>query len=304
MSMGDENSDGTLMNEQTIRDFAMREALGLLEDLESERFEVAFEQMSPDEQAAVLDLQAAVVREVAGAGDETPDRALRYHVLARLTEEMASDPAASGPLATIGRGGNHSGRQAPAAVNGSSVSELQFDRVSRSAAVWRAAAFALGSAVITLLFFQWRTEGTLNLVVERLGDQVVTDEIIQMAGPELDLSLYLENPTAIVTAFTAGAEGRGIGSMFAESIRRDEDGNILEGPRRGMLVCFQLPSEVEGVRVVAIRPTGEEVELGEFDVQNRQQLAALKLDLTDLPETGLAYEVRDRYTGDVLLRSV
>ena len=63
MPMGDEKQgqDGNLLDEQTVRDFAMREALGLLEDLESERFELAFEQMTPDEQAAVLDLQAAVV---------------------------------------------------------------------------------------------------------------------------------------------------------------------------------------------------------------------------------------------------
>ena len=112
MPMGDEKQgqDGNLLDEQTVKDFAMREALGLLEDLESERFEVAFEQMTPDEQAAVLDLQAAVVREVAGAGDETPDRALRYRVLARMTEEMASDPATRGPLATIGSDATRAGR--------------------------------------------------------------------------------------------------------------------------------------------------------------------------------------------------
>ena len=71
-----------------LRDLAIREVVQLLDEHESVRLESSFSGLTPDQQAEILDLQAAVAREINAAGEESPDRSLRYRVLARVAEAI------------------------------------------------------------------------------------------------------------------------------------------------------------------------------------------------------------------------
>ena len=102
-----------------LREMAMLEALGLLDSVDESRFEETFGGLSPAQQAELLDLQAAVSAEIAAAGEEKPDRALRYKVLARLASEIDQDQVACGPIASIGA--RSQGRSMPSAAKASSV---------------------------------------------------------------------------------------------------------------------------------------------------------------------------------------
>lgn len=301
----DNTSDATdgvpALDHQDVRDLAMREALGILDASESAAFEDLFGRMTPDDQAAVLDLQAAVAREIAGAGEDAPDRSLRYRVLARLTEEMAADPAARGPLAVIGAAASREslGRGREVRLGDAPiVTELQFDRIRRSAGVWRVASLALGSAVLSLGLLQYQAQNTIGLVVDRLGDQVVTDDIRDLVDPSLDIDRFIDQQTAVAMSLVATTGVEGAGVVLAEPPMTSGSDT-----RAALLVALKLPEDIQAVKVVAVLPSGKIMALDSFDLRGRTQLVTAALDLSELPDTGFIIEVRDGATGEVLLRS-
>jgi hypothetical protein len=286
------------MDDVSVRDLAMRETLGLLDQEETALLERLFANMTPDDQAAVLDLQAAVAREIGGAGVEEPDRALRYRVLARLAEESAVDAAASGPLATIGAArAARSGT--PVMPRVGQVSELQFDRVSRSAAVWRAASFALGSAVLTLAALMFQTQANTRVVVDRSRDDVVTRELLDLVGDQAQISRFLHSGTGVVRSLT-GVDSAidGTAVLFREE-RASKNGDLP-----AIILALRLPTSVSAIQVVAVLEDGSQRELGQYDVAGRSAIAAIPLDLGGIELAGAVLELRDLGTGEVLMRTV
>jgi len=309
----------TPLGVEVIRDLAMREALGLLDEDESALFEEAFVVMTPDDQAAVLDLQAAVAREIAGGGNDEPDRALRYKVLARLTEEMASDRSASGPIAVIGSAGSiggagtrSAGRPTSAArgategggvppIDGvSAPRELQFRRVRRSAAVWRAASFALGAAAIAFGVLHYQGQSVSQQLLGERASDIVADRLGDLFGDEIDLARYLDSSTAVVEALAAvPGSNAGAGFFIRESKPR------TNGDRPAVLLGFQFPVEVTDVTVVAVRidGSGTAKDFGRFQLNGRTAFAALPLRLEGIDLATVFFEVRDAATGEALMRT-
>ncbi len=289
--------------EDVLRDLAMREALGLLDDDESAALEHAFAILTPDAQAAILDLQAAVAREIAGGGVEKPDRSLRYKVLARLTEEMSSDLSASGPIAVIGgprRGGRRSSGPVGAEFD-SPISELQFERVSRSAAVWRAASFALGAAGIALFGLLFRAQAVSDHLLDQKSSEIVAERFGGLFGDQLDIRRLLDSGTAVVTPLAslptenATADGAGI-------LLREKSPNAA-GLMPAALLGFQFPPETRSIEVVAVRLDGTgEQSLGTFQVGGRT-FAAISLELGEVDLANVRLEVRDLDSGNVVLRT-
>ncbi len=288
------------MDDAAIRDLAMREVLGLLDEPESADLEQAFASMTPDEQAAILDLQAAVARELAGAGSETPDRSLRYQVLARLTQEMETDVASAGPLAVIGaRSVDRSfrGTGSRSAMAGP-ITELQFDRVSRSAAVWRAATFALGSAVLALAALTYRSQNVTRTIVDRLGDQVISQEIIDLVGEQAEIAAYFRSSTAVFSPLASATDDISMSGLLCREARP-----TLGGKFPATLLGFSFPARVGSIRIVAIETGGRLVDLGTFNTDGRAPFAAFPVELASVDLAGAVFEIRDGETGSVLMRT-
>ncbi len=295
------SDEGASLGVEVLRDLAMREALGLLDADESALFEEAFGEMTPDDQAAMLDLQAAVAREIAGGGTEEPDRSLRYKVLARLTEEMASDASAAGPIAVIGSASSIGRRSRPVSANPrtDAVSELQFERVSRSAAVWRAASFALGAAAVALSVLHFQGQAVSNQLLQQKADSVIAERLAGLFGEDVDLGRFLYSGTAVVSALAALPEADGSAGFLLRESRANSAGEMP-----ALLLGFQFPPSVVDVEVVAVRRDGSgEVVLDRFNVTGRSTYAALPLELGGIDIANVILEVRDADTGRTLMRT-
>ncbi|MFM1832189.1 MAG: hypothetical protein RLZZ461_505 [Planctomycetota bacterium] len=292
---------GVALSEDALRDLAMREVLGLLDDAEAVDFEKAFTSMTPDDQAAVLDLQAAVAREIAGGGVEEPDRALRYKVLARMTEEIAGDLSISGPIAVIGgvdgpgrrRSIHRTHRQHDAAI-----SELQFERVRRSAAVWRAASFALAAATITISGLLYQGQTNVNQLLGSKASEVIAERFGGLFGTDLDIRSFLEDSIAVASSLASVETGKpGAGMLLRRGKANDA------GLMPAALLCVQLPEGTTRIGVFAVPNDGsEDLSLGELEVAG-STVAAVPLELGEIDLPNVRFEVRDLDTGAVILRT-
>ena len=292
------------LSDEVVRDLAMREALGLLDEDESALFETVFESMTPDDQAAVLDLQSAVAREIAGGGTDEPDRALRYKVLARLTEEMSSDLSVAGPIATIGTASRIGSRPRSASFrfDDERISELRFDRVRRSAAVWRAASFALAAAGIALFGLLFRAQSVSDHLLDQRSSEIIAERFGGLFGDEVDIRRLLASTTAVVTPLVASSTDAA--AADGASILLREKDSTTAGLMPAALLGFQFPPETRRVEVVAVRlDGGGERSLGAFDVTGRT-FAALPLELGGIPLANVRLEVRDQASGTVIFRTV
>ncbi len=288
-------------DEDSLRDLAMREVLGLLEDDEAAGFEEAFVAMTPDDQAAVLDLQAAVAREIAAGGIDEPDRALRYKVLAKLTEEMSGDIAASGPIAVIGGTADPGRRRPLQAARGRDelgVTQLQFDRVRRSAAVWRAASFALCAATIAFFGLHYQGQANMNQLLGTRANEVVAERFSGLFGDDVDIRSFFEDSTAVASPLASTRSGDpGAGLLLRRGKLNDA------GLMPAALLCLQLPQATTEVEVFAVPIDGSSaIALGQFPVTSTTA-AALPLELGGIDLANIRLEVRDAGSGTVLLRT-
>ena len=286
---------------EELRDLAILETLGLLEEVDEAKFERAFAGLSPDQQAELLDLQSAVAVEIAAAGDEEPDRALRYKVLARLAAEIDQDESACGPIASIGervRAIGSDARVTPgSAMTGSDAgsdagSMIDFRRMRRSSMIWRAAAFVLGSSLIALVVIQQQT-ASLSARLLDLADNNISLKELQgrldgIGFPENDARLLFDSSTARSIALS-GSTGAGI-------LVIEEAG---EAPGQGMMMLFDMPVSTM-VRLVAFEPDSPEAPVLLYE-GSVGRFSASPIDLQSRSLQGLAFEIREVGTGKVLL---
>ena len=284
---------------EELRDLAILETLGLLEEVDEAKFERAFAGLSPDQQAELLDLQSAVAVEIAAAGDEEPDRALRYKVLARLAAEIDQDESACGPIASIGdrvRAIGSDARVTPGLTPAEADANLMIvvRRMRRSSMIWRAAAFVLGSSLIALVVIQQQT-ASLSARLLDLADNNISLKELQgrldgIGFPENDARLLFDSSTARSIALS-GSTGAGI-------LVIEEAG---EAPGHGMMMLFDMPVSTM-VRLVVFEPDSPEapVQLYEGSVG---RFSASPIDLQSRSLQGLAFEIREVGTGKVLLAS-
>lgn len=282
-----------------LRDLAILETLGLLEEVDEAKFERAFAGLSPDQQAELLDLQSAVAVEIAAAGDEEPDRALRYKVLARLASEIDQDASACGPIASIGervRAIGSDARSTPGLAPAEADANLMIvvRRMRRSSMIWRAATFVLGSSLIALVVIQQQTTNLSSRLLD-LADNNISLKELQgkldgIGFPENDARLLFDSTTARSVAM-AGSTGAGI-------LVIEEAG---EAPGHGMMMLFDMPDSTM-VRLVAFEPGSTEVPVVLYEGEVGR-FSASPIDLQGRSLQGLAFEIREAGTDKVLLKN-
>ncbi|MAC20501.1 MAG: hypothetical protein CMJ23_12650 [Phycisphaerae bacterium] len=290
-----------------IRDLALREVLNLLDETESARLESAFDRMTPDQQAEILDLQAAVAREIASAGSEVPDRSLRYRVLARVAAAIEEDTESIAPLATIG----DRRRTAPSSdlfrshdADPEEIFEGSEDAIAhrhsasgrgvRGRIVWRAAALVLGSCLMALGVIHNETRSELAKYERFALREILVDQLEMIAEDDLDIRRMLESSTAEAQALSGPG---GAALVLFETVGSSAG--------RGSLVVMGLSPSVKNLELLAVDPNSgiEEIVHSGPASTIPGGLSAVAIDLGDRMVPGTILVLKDADTGREILRS-
>ena len=282
---------GDLPNREELLEIAPLEALGLLDEVEERRFTLGFDAATTSVQDEVRDLQAAVAVEFGSVGGDTPDRALRYRVLAAMSAAVEADDVSCAPIASIGSSASQRLAVAPRETSiGASMSSLNDDtnrreRDTRSSTLWRAAALALGSGLLVTLYFT----NQLSLTARNLAQLALLDlnksDLREQVGPSY--AKFIESGTAVAVSF-GGASGSGAAVMFIEPSSNE-----------GLFLAFDLGEDTGPFRLVARdEVSGEVIDLAVLD--NFSELAAVQIDLTNVP-LGSTFALLDMAGRDILV---
>ena len=285
---------GDLPNREELLEIAPLEALGLLDEVEERRFTLGFDAATTSIQDEVRDLQAAVAVEFGSVGEDTPDRALRYRVLAAMSAAVEADDVSCAPIASIGSPGPQrsavSSRQNAydAAIPGLAEEPARRERDTRSSTLWRAAALALGSGLLVTLYFT----NQLSLTARNLAQLALLDlnksDLREQIGPSY--AKFIESGTAAAVSLS-GESGSGAAVIFIEPSSNE-----------GLFLAFDLGEDTGPFRLVARdQASGEVVDLAVLD--NFSELAAVQIDLTNVP-VGSTFALLDMAGRDILVSQV
>jgi hypothetical protein len=278
------SSVGTSREE--LLELAPLEALGLLDELDERRFDIAFDDSTLSVQDEVRDLQAAVAAEFGSAGSESPDRAMRYRVLAALSSAVDEDDQQCAPIAAIGTPRaihknlmtNRSGEYRED-IDPRLTEAIRRDRYARSSLIWRAAAIALGCGLlVTLYFTNQLSQNSRELVELALGNSN-TVQLREKIGPAYEE--FVASPTSIVhsMASTNPANVSGGITIF-----------IQPQDQKGLLLGFSLAQDVGPYQLFAVdSKSGTESRLRQFT--SLQAIAAVGFSIKGIVP-GSLYEVR------------
>jgi hypothetical protein len=155
------------MNElspQDLLEFADLDVLGLLDEIDSTRFEAAFQKATPADQDVIRERQAKLASQLVGTSDVSAlPESLKARVLESIQSENDAIDSALAPVARIGIGrwrreqaNNPSIQPADDFSRHKLADPLAMRRLQRSSAIWRAASFGLiaGLAVSPQWIFQ------------------------------------------------------------------------------------------------------------------------------------------------------
>jgi hypothetical protein len=186
--------EGLSISREELLELAVADAIGVLDEVDTARFERAFSSAVPSLQAEVRVAQDRVALDRMLLVDEQPPASLRLKTLARVAAAIELEAAGAAPIAMIGPARGHTAERASAvagAVAGSDSSPREFiDHESREAIVreilersamerrppqhlWRAAALFLFAALVVALYFHSEqraiSERMMNFVDGRLS---------------------------------------------------------------------------------------------------------------------------------------
>lgn len=283
----------------SLRDLAIREVVQLLDDHESVELESGFMDLTPDQQAEILDLQAAVAREINAAGDDVPERSLRYRVLARVSEAIENDAEAVAPIASIGRHARRSGVSptiaSETAAPRSDVAMVSWGRM-RTELGWRAAALVFGAALVVLGVMHWRTSDSLDRFERYAIGELPYQDLLEQDASIAAFQVLLRSTTKKEFAL-ASAMGPGSARVVFEPKTKSD---MLEG----LVIVGQLPVATETVQLLILGDDGSEILVGQSDVSPGGLITAfgLSIDRNDLAP-GSTFILKDGLTGQLLLGS-
>ena len=189
------------LTHQELLDFADLDVLGLLDEVDSTRFEAAFQKATPADQDLIRERQAEFATQLVGLPDtKALPEALRARVLGSIQNENDAIDSALAPVARIGIG-----RWRREQASGSLVQpadDVHHDedpilirRLQRSSVIWRAASFGLiaGLAVSLLIGYA---------MVESAKE--ATRLASQRAASEQLAELYPQELASIINNFKSG----------------------------------------------------------------------------------------------------
>ena len=189
-------SEGLSISREELLELAVADAIGVLDEVDTARFERAFSSAAPSLQAEVRVAQDRVALDRMLLVDEQPPASLRLKTLARVAAAIELEAAGAAPIAMIGPARGHTADRAVAgAVAVSDNSPREFiDHESREAIVreilersamerrppqhlWRAAALFLFAALVVALYFHSEqraiSERMMNFVDGRMSADAV-----------------------------------------------------------------------------------------------------------------------------------
>ncbi len=239
-------SEGLSISREELLELAVADAIGVLDEVDTARFERAFSSAVPSLQAEVRVAQDRVALDRMLLVDEQPPASLRLKTLARVAAAIELEAAGAAPIAMIGPARGHTAERASAvagAVAGSDSSPREFiDHESREAIVreilersamerrppqhlWRAAALFLFAALVVALYFHSEqraiSERMMNFVDGRLSEDAMRAIGRATSGFDFEharqLKVYVKNvpDNAGATGIALGA-GSGVGSLLVD----------------------------------------------------------------------------------------
>ena len=245
-------SEGLSISREELLELAVADAIGVLDEVDTARFERAFSSAAPSLQAEVRVAQDRVALDRMLLVDEQPPASLRLKTLARVAAAIELEAAGAAPIAMIGPARGYTADRASAgagasAVAGSDSSPREFiDHESREAIVreilersamerrppqhlWRAAALFLFAALVVALYFQSEqraiSERMMNFVDGRLSEDAMRAIGRATSGFDFEharqLKVYVknvpDNAGATGIALRAGpGGGSGVGSLLVD----------------------------------------------------------------------------------------
>ena len=146
------NTDNDLMTPAELRELADLESLGLLEEVDAERFDRAFAAATVVEQEFIRNRQATMTRQLVGTPLKELPKGLRDRVLAAIRAENERVAETLAPLASIGARAAAESANYETESAMSTTQSIEVRRIRRAAVLWRAASFALMAAVLASMF--------------------------------------------------------------------------------------------------------------------------------------------------------
>tara|TARA_B100001059_G_scaffold234766_1_gene278169 strand:+ start:1049 stop:1945 length:897 start_codon:yes stop_codon:yes gene_type:complete len=220
------------MNElthQELLDFADLDVLGLLDEVDTTRFENAFQKATPADQDLIRERQAEFATQLVDTSNElSPPEQLKARVLESIQTENDAIDSALAPVARIGIGRWRREQIGGTLVQPADESHLeesgdptQMRRLQRSSAIWRAASFGLiaGLAVSLLIGYS---------MVESARE--ATRLASQRAASEQLSELYPQNLGSVINNFKRD-QVLGLATSFAHrgsitAILNTEENNV------------------------------------------------------------------------------
>lgn len=191
----------------------------------------------------------------------------------------------------------------PSAAKASSVtsdgdgSMMVEHRLRRSAMIWRAAAFVLGSSLLALVVIQQQSLALSGRILELAESNIafkgLVERLDESGYPTSQFEPLLRSTTQETVAFS-GLSGGGACLVIVETAGRDNG--------TGMVLLFDMP-RAQSIELVAIDrdDSAGETTLFSGDVS---QFAAASIDLGGRPIKNVRFELRDAETGEVLMASI
>lgn len=162
------------MTREELLEFAGLDAFGLLDEIDAERYNRAFQDSPPTVQEEIRRVQAELVIDPALIAVEAePPVSLRERVLAAVAAAIEREEAQLAPLATIGRG-----------RHGEAEYQPQRLRFASAGMFWRAACFVLAAGCL-LMGYQWSSAVRQGNYIAELALRSETEKQLRaMIGPE------------------------------------------------------------------------------------------------------------------------
>jgi hypothetical protein len=186
------------LTHQELLDFADLDVLGLLDEVDSTRFEAAFQKATPADQDLIRERQAEFATQLVGSHDtKALPEALKSRVIGSIQIENDAIDSALAPVARIGIGRWRREQASGSLVQPADDENLHAEdpilirRLQRSSVIWRAASFGLiAGLAVSLLIGYTMVENAKEAT--RLASQRAASEQLSELYPQ-ELSSIINN---------------------------------------------------------------------------------------------------------------
>ena len=273
--------DTNFLTRTELLEVAAADALGLLDDFETEQFNRSFDNAPPAVQDEIKELQAEMAADTSLLPNIMPPEALRERVLEHLRKRIIEESSELAPLATIGRFGHN------LATNIETSQNSRRNFVSHDA--WRAAAIVLVGVVVAISIFAYRTYDRTNALLADVALNLQTqDQLESYLGSDLDS--FVANPSCIqVSMYSAESSSQGMGHLWIN--QRDNE---------VFLITIDLPAGDGEFALSAILSDG--TELSNIVTFNSRPITGQRFGIDARQLVDAMFMVTDS-TGNVVLSS-